>query len=204
MFILGAKSVKTYIDAAMGKVQDDQTFAAKSHQKEALGYLNGAYEILRKENHKWHFANREAWGEEKFDAAYWGTPFDLHQIRDKHMQFFDTAHHGDINELITLRVLLKELEVVKPAPKTDRITAKQAEVTEAVEDLLNRRMAQYHEAVELGRLFGGLPVSVTPHQVTNEYNTTFTRCFYYLAGKFTPLQVILGAMDTLAREKENA
>jgi hypothetical protein len=109
-----------------------------------------------------------------------------------------------LTDLITFRVLLKELEVVKPAPKSDRITAKQAEVTETVVDLIERRMAQYHEAVELGRLFGGLPVSVTPHQVTNEYNTTFTRCFYYLAGKFTPLSVIMAAADKLAREKENA
>jgi len=135
---------------------------------------------------------------------YFAIPFDLHQIRDKHFRLFDEAHHADLTDLITFRVLLKELEVVKPAPKSDRITAKQAEVTETVVDLIERRMAQYHEAVELGRLFGGLPVSVTPHQVTNEYNTTFTRCFYYLAGKFTPLSVIMAAADKLAREKEEA
>ena len=98
---------------------------------------------------------------------YFAIPFDLHQIRDKHFRLFDEAHHADLTDLITFRVLLKELEVVKPAPKSDRITAKQAEVTETVVDLIERRMAQYHEAVELGRLFGGLPVSVTPHQVTN-------------------------------------
>jgi hypothetical protein len=67
--------------------------------------------------------------------------------------------------------------------------------------MIKRRTAQYHEAVELGRLFGGLPVSVTPHLVTNEHNTTFTRCFYYLAGKFTPLSVIMAAADKLASEQ---
>jgi len=77
-------------------------------------------------------------------------------------------------------------------------------VTETVVDLIKRREAQYHEAVDLGRLFGGYPVSVTPHLVTNEYGTTFTRCFYYWAGKFTPLQVILGAIDTLKAERDKS
>lgn len=195
MYNTKAKTVQDYVELAMGKIQDDQTFAAKSHQKEALSYLNSGYEMLRKNNAEYVYAS---------EFSIWDVPFDLHQIRDKHFRLFDEAHHADLTDLITFRVLLKELEVVKPAPKSDRITAKQAEVTETVVDLIERRMAQYHEAVELGRLFGGLPVSVTPHQVTNGYNTTFTRCFYYLAGKFTPLQVILAAMDTLAHEKENA
>jgi hypothetical protein len=188
-------TVQDYVSSAINMTQEDQTFAAKSHQKEALGELNSGYEMLRKKNAEYIYAS---------GFSIWDVPFDLHQIRDKHFRLFDEAHHADLTDLITFRVLLKELEVVKPAPKTDRITAKQAEVTETVVDLIERRMAQYHEAVELGRLFGGLPVSVTPHQVTNEYNTTFTRCFYYLAGKFTPLSVIMAAADKLAREKEGA
>mgnify|MGYP001156857893 FL=1 len=195
MYNIKAKTVQDYVELAMGKIQDDQTFAAKSHQKEALSYLNSGYEMLRKKNAEYIYAS---------GFSIWDVPFDLHQIRTKHMHLFSDDLGNDLDELVTLRVLLKELEVVKPAPKSDRITAKQAEVTETVVDLIERRMAQYHEAVELGRLFGGLPVSVTPHQVTNEYNTTFTRCFYYLAGKFTPLSVIMAAADKLAREKEEA
>jgi hypothetical protein len=190
-------TVQDYVSSAINMTQEDQTFAAKSHQKEALGELNSGYQMLRENNFQFSIDSLSR-------EDYFAIPFDLHQIREKHFRLFDEAHHADLTDLITFRVLLKELEVVKPAPKSDRITAKQAEVTETVVDLIERRMAQYHEAVELGRLFGGLPVSVTPHQVTNEYNTTFTRCFYYLDGKFTPLQVILGAMDTLAREKEEA
>jgi len=190
-------TVQDYVSSAINMTQEDQTFAAKSHQKEALGELNSGYQMLRENNFQFSIDSLSR-------EDYYAIPFDLHQIREKHFRLFDEAHHADLTDLITFRVLLKELEVVKPAPKSDRITAKQSEVTETVVDLIERRMAQYHEAVELGRLFGGLPVSVTPHQVTNEYNTTFTRCFYYLDGKFTPLQVILGAMDTLAREKEEA
>ena len=190
-------TVQDYVSSAINMTQEDQTFAAKSHQKEALGELNSGYQMLRENNFQFSIDNLSR-------EDYFAIPFDLHQIRDKHFRLFDEAHHADLTDLITFRVLLKELEVVKPAPKSDRITAKQAEVTETVVDLIERRMAQYHEAVELGRLFGGLPVSVTPHQVTNGYNTTFTRCFYYLAGKFTPLSVIMAAADKLAREKEEA
>ena len=189
-----AKTVQDYIALAMGQVQDDQTFAAKAHQKEALGYLNGGYDMIRENNREF----LRSLTEEK----YWAIPLDLHQIRDKHTHLFDEVHHANLSELVDLRVLLKLIPVVKPEPKSDRITAKQAEVTATVVDMIKRRTAQYHEAVELGRLFGGLNVSVTPHLVTNEFNTTFTRCFYYLNGKFTPLSVIMAAADTLAREKE--
>ena len=179
-----AKTVQDYIALAMGQVQDDQTFAAKAHQKEALGYLNGGYEMIRKNNFRFSMDSLSR-------EDYFAIPF-------------DEVHHANLNELVTLRVLLKLIPVVKPEPKSDRITAKQAEVTATVVDMIKRRTAQYHEAVELGRLFGGLRVSVTPHLVTNEFNTTFTRCFYFLEGKFTPLSVIMAAADTLAREKEEA
>tara|TARA_R100001377_G_scaffold62366_1_gene38228 strand:+ start:39 stop:668 length:630 start_codon:yes stop_codon:yes gene_type:complete len=192
------KTVQDYINLAWKKVQEDGTFAAKAHQKEALGYLNLAYENVRNANQTWQLAPETRASNED----YWALPFDLHQIRDKHTRLFKDDLCADLARLVELRRLFKNAQVVKPAPKDDRITAKQKEVTDTVVDMIKRRTAQYHEAVELGRLFGGLPVSVTPHQVTNEYNTTFTRCFYYLAGKFTPLQVILGAMDTLAREEK--
>ena len=192
-----AKTVQDYIALAMGQVQDDQTFAAKAHQKEALGYLNGGYDMIRKNNFRFSIDSLSS-------EDYYLIPNDLHQVREKHNRLFDEVYHANLNELVTLRVLLKLIPVVKPEPKSDRITAKQAEVTATVVDMIKRRTAQYYEAVELGRLFGGLNVSVTPHLVTNEFNTTFTRCFYYLNGKFTPLSVIMAAADTLAREKEEA
>ena len=44
-------------------------------------------------------------------------------------------------------------------------------------------------------------MSVTPHQVTNELILRLLDG-YLLDGKFTPLQVIMAAMDTLAAEKK--
>jgi hypothetical protein len=45
-------------------------------------------------------------------------------------------------------------------------------------------------------------VSVTPHHVTNQFGTSFIRCFYYLDGKMTPLNIIMAAAGQLEREKE--
>ena len=42
-----AHTVQNLVDLAMAQLQDDQTFAAKAHQKEALDYLNRAYSLVR-------------------------------------------------------------------------------------------------------------------------------------------------------------
>lgn len=191
---LKAKTVQDHINMALSCVQEDGTFAAKAHQKEAMSILNAGFSMIRENNFRFSIdkLSRE---------DYWAIPFDLHQIRDKHFRLFDEIYHADIKTLVALRADFKAIPVVKPQPKNDRVSEKQSQVTETVVDMIKRRTAQYHEAVELGRLFGGLPVSVTPHLVTNEHNTTFTRCFYYLAGKFTPLSVIMAAADKLASEQ---
>ena len=194
------KTLQDYINLAWKKVQEDGTFAAKAHQKGALGDLNNAYEVVRDANQTWQLAPETRASNED----YWALPFDLHQIRDKHTRLFKDDLCADLARLVELRRLFKNAQVVKPAPKDDRISEKQKQVTETVVDMINRRVAQYHQAVELGRLFGNLPVSVTPHLVTNEHNTTFTRCFFYLSGKLTALSVIMAALDTLNREKENS
>ena len=191
---LKAKTVKDHINMALSCVQEDGTFAAKAHQKEAMSILNAGFSMIRENNFRFSIDNLSR-------EDCWAIPFDLHQIRDKHFRLFDEIHHADIKTLAALRADFKAIPVVKPQPKNDRVSEKQAQVTETVVDMIKRRTTQYHEAVELGRLFGGLPVSVTPHLVTNEHNTTFTRCFYYLAGKFTPLSVIMAAADKLASEQ---
>ena len=44
------KTVQDYVSSAINMTQEDQTFAAKSHQKEALGELNSGYQMLRDNN----------------------------------------------------------------------------------------------------------------------------------------------------------
>ena len=186
-----AHTVQNYIDLAMAQLQNDQTFSAKAHQKEALDYLNRAYSLVREQNNSGN--------------AYencWDIPFDLHQIRDRHFAMFKEEHHVALKELVSLRAIFKFIEVVKPAPKNDAVERKAAEVTKEVKSLLEMRTAQYNRAIDLGRLFNYLPVSVSPHHVTNQYNTSFIRCFYYLNGKMTPLNIIMAAAGQLEREKE--
>jgi hypothetical protein len=186
-----AHTVQNFVDLAMAQLQDDQTFSAKAHQKEALDYLNRAYSLVREQNNSGN--------------AYencWDIPFDLHQIRDRHFVMFKEEHHVALRELVSLRAIFKFIEVVKPAPKNDAVERKAAEVTKEVKNLLEMRTAQYNRAIDLGRLFNYLPVSVTPHHVTNQYNTSFIRCFYYLNGKMTPLNIIMAAAGQLEREKE--
>jgi hypothetical protein len=132
----------------------------------------------------------------------WDQPFDLHQIRDRHFAMFKEEHHAALRELVSLRAIFKFIEVVKPAPKNDAVERKAAEVTNEVKNLFETRMAQYNRAIDLGRLFNYLPVSVTPHHVTNQFGTSFIRCFYYLDGKMTPLNIIMAAAGQLEREKE--
>jgi hypothetical protein len=78
-------------------------------------------------------------------------------------------------ELVSLRAIFKFIEVVKPAPKNDAVERKAAEVTNEVKNLFETRMAQYNRAIDLGRLFNYLPVSVTPHHVTKQLKR---RCAY--------------------------
>jgi hypothetical protein len=194
------RTLQDYINLAWAQYAEDGTFAAKAHQKEALGHLNHAYDTIRSANQTWQLAPETR----ATDDDYYSVPHSLHQIRDKHTRLFKDDLRADLARLVELRRVFKESLVVKPAPRDDRVAATHTKVTETVVDLIKRREAQYHEAVDLGRLFGGYPVSVTPHLVTNEYGTTFTRCFYYWAGKFTPLQVILGAIDTLKAERDKS
>ena len=158
--------------------------------------MSAAYQTIRENNREFAKSlSREDW---------FSIPHDLFQIREKHMRLFDKSFHEDLTRLVSLRGDFKNIEVVKPQPKNSELDKKQKQVIETVTDMIKRKTAQYHQAVELGRLFGGLPVSVTPHLVTNEYNTTFTRCFYYLNGKFTSLGVILAAAAKLEAEKVGA
>jgi len=196
-YYMNINTTQEHINKAFEYMSEDLTFAAKAHQKEAQSLLNAAYDRIRSAN--WVIAIKTLSRGDRFDI-----PMCLFQVREKHMRLFDKKFHNDIKRLISLRADFKDMPIVKPQPKNSEVEKKQKQVIETVTDMIKRRTAQYHEAVELGKLFGGLPVSVTPHLVTNEYNTTFTRCFYYLNGKFTSLAVILAAAAKLEEEKVGA
>lgn len=183
-----------YVSKSLDELQDDNTFTAKAHQKRAFENLGHAYDLLVDEN-KTFYQNSGNW---------WDIPLSLYQIRDKHFKFFEEKHHENLRRLVTLRAMFKDTPIVKPAPKSDKVTKKQNEVLETVVEMIARQKARYYEVLEVGRLFGGLNVTVIPHQVTNQYGTTFTRCFYYLDDKVTALNIICAALAKLELEKQES
>lgn len=179
-----------YVSKSFDELQDDNTFTAKAHQKRAFENLGHAYDLLVDENQ-----NSGNWDH---------IPHYVNQIREKHFKFFEEKHHENLRRIVTFRAMFKDTPIVKPAPKSDTVTKKQNEVLETVVEMIARQKARYYEVLEVGRLFGGLNVTVIPHEVTNQYRTTFTRCFYYLDGKVTALHIICAALAKLELEKQES
>lgn len=135
-------------------------------------------------------------------------PFDLHQVRERHFATF-ARWSGEpaaqlIRALVDMRAAIKAAPVGIARPQASAIEVKAAEVRKTIREQMDARHADYLVALDIGRHFGGLPVSVNAHTVWGHKGAVFTRHFFYLAGKFTALQVIMAAADTLAREKEAA
>lgn len=186
------KTFEEYVNNSYDELKEDGTFSAKAHQKRAFENINYAYDVLRDANNK-----------DKMNAWY-EIPSYAHEVRAKHFKFFEDQHHEKLQMIVDLRAAFKATPIVRPEPKTDKVSKKQAEVLETVVDMIARQKARYYEVLEVGRLFGGLNVTVIPHAVTNQYGTRFTRCFYYLDDKVTALNIICAALAKLELEKQES
>lgn len=205
------RTASFYVDAALDAF--NQGFTSKSAKQSALRDLGRAYEMLRDALHKAVCASAPELSDPANPSeAEWAArgdffranevPFELHQVRDRHLVLFGTwTGNGDeLRRLIELRATIKDAEVVPPvkAEKSERLVRVEA----TLRDLMETRRAQYLEAVELGELFGRLPVTANTHWVINEHGTRFLRTYFYLRGKLTPLNVIVAAAEELERRKE--
>jgi hypothetical protein len=202
------KHLADALDAALDE------FPSKAAQKRVLDTLNRAYDAARDAYGDLYrvelfanderFGGRDAWPAGEFlDARE--VPFDLHHVRDHHVARI-AEYSAELAEVVeaarTARADVKATPVAAKVLKTDEETeARKIAISRTIREEMERLGRMYHEALDLGRAFGGLPVSANVHLVTNQHGTTFVRAFYYLAGKRTPLNVILAAADTLAREK---
>lgn len=91
------KRYENYLEKALALKSD--TYSTQAAKKDVLSYLSRAYEALR--------------GYE-FDA-----PFELHQIRDRHLEIFgDLAEN--VQNLVSLRNEVKDTEVVKAMTKAEK------------------------------------------------------------------------------------
>jgi len=200
-------------------------FTSKSAQKDALGDVNSAYEMLKRELADACLAERtELTGTRDdgstFDyyemndavkAVYWDVPSYPHQFKAKHSLLIRTAF-GDrfesvistIVELVELRDAIKAAPVVAPMKDETKVVA--ARIVESIKARMDRLNVRYLEAIDLTTVFEDgfvmKGLSANSHYVTNEHGTTFLRTYFFLFGKLTPLNLILAAAQEARRQSE--
>jgi len=202
----------------MREAQDllDAGFPTKAAQKRAFDCLNRAYgytkdivhglviDDARMSHPDWQ-TNEDAFRAYRASLDANDLPFDLHLVKPGHIAIasaFAPASSMIIAELVEMRALVKATPIT-PIVK-DETKARVEQVRKSLVDLMAQRKAQYVEALDMAREFNGLPVSVNAHWVRHEQGTVYLRHYFYLRGKLTPLQVLLAAADTYARETEKA
>lgn len=188
-------------------------FLSKAAQKRALDELNRAYDAIRNaaSDNVRAFAFETIPGTEQADYEARNEifrandlPFDLHQVRDRHLPIIDRWLHSgldNVKALIALRAAIKAAEI-SPAPAKPEIEQKAEAVRKAVIDEIEKRKAQFVEGLEIARLFNGLPVSVNAHWVHGHKGAVFLRHFFYLRGKLTPLNMIIAIAEAHEAEKK--
>jgi len=144
---------------------------------------------------------------ELYDSLYWGLPFQLHQVRDKHHFIFRRyGHLNEVIELVAVRNEMKEIGVLPRKPKTaaDKLMS---EIVQELTEALERSKERFFDKLKISR-FEGMEVTVDSHEVINQFGTQFWRFKYFLNGKVTSLQHIVGIATVLederrAKEKAN-
>lgn len=187
----------------------EEGFLSKAAQKRALDQLNRAYSAIHDEVHGAVITQANIDFPEACDARWTlfndnETPFDLHQVRDRHIVIIEkwTDHGAVIRDLIALRAAIKAAEIA--AAPVNEEKAKIETVRKSIIEEMEMRKAQFVEGMEIARLFNGLPVSVNAHWVYGHKGARFIRHFFYLRGKLTPLNMIMAIAQTYEREQEQA
>ncbi|AKF13646.1 hypothetical protein PHIN3_383 [Sinorhizobium phage phiN3] len=154
------------------------------------------------------------------NQAYYGFPFDLHNYRAKHRAAVEAVVGTEalaetfttIEDLFALRLEVKAVEVVKFERKeAGAEEAIKDRVLKSFEEWLKDRKETFDWSKRIIEEFNKevptaedmkLPVSINPVYCRNFHGTTWVRIDWFLAGKKVPFQVIMGAAQTVADEKE--
>jgi hypothetical protein len=192
-------------------------FLSEAARKRAQQDVSRAYEAIRDLAHhaQIDYANATpgldvAPGRGEFFAAN-EMPFDLHQVRDRHLPIFERfgGRAEVVRSLIDLRAAIKAAPVA-PAPARPEVEIKAERVRLSIVEEMKRRNVAFVERLDAARFFnelyprrdGGiaLPVSVNAHWVHGHKGAVFLRHFFYLRGVLTPLNTIIAIAETLERE----
>lgn len=158
-------------------------FANKTKKKDAMGYLNSAYHTL---TNQWT-------GIINWETGVQNAPFDIHAVREKHMDYIkgqDEKHAELVSNLVALRAEMKDAEV---APKKERDTSVERTLKFIGIDpkrFADRPLASEAFAVlremkpeEIKGFRSQHHMTFTAWHVVNEFGTEFYRHMFYLNGK---------------------
>jgi hypothetical protein len=192
------KTAQTYSDSALDAL--NAGFVSKAGQNDAIADLRRAYEIHCEVIASGLLADRSIAG---WNDLYYGKP-DLHNWKPRHSAAYAlwADQVAEIEKLVELRTAIKAAPVNAPARKEP--SPYEVKARETLMDLCKRRNSQYLRAIDLAAVFNGLPVSANTHSCVADTGTPYLRTFYYLAGEFTALSVIIAAADEIARRDRAA
>jgi len=182
---------------------DKAGFTTKQAQKDAIADATRAYDKQAQAICDVLLADRSIGGDD-WSTLYYYVPA-LHNWKPRHNEVYSFAGADILNTiaaLVELRATLKGTAIIAVAPR--EASKYEVATIKTLSELIELRQTQYLRAIDLGEIFGGLPVSANTHQVTNQYGHTFLRTFYYLAGELTSLNVIITAAEELERRSEAA
>tara|TARA_R100000700_G_C3133475_1_gene117758 strand:- start:57 stop:635 length:579 start_codon:yes stop_codon:yes gene_type:complete len=182
-----------YLDKAL-ELGSFSFFTSKAQQKDALDYLNRAYDCLRDTKVYKSSTPQERWLET------YDLPMSLHHVKEKHRTVFQNLSIDCdlVYKLVQCRNDFKNFDIVKPTTKYDKNTALTTghimhiinefvgtTNTKEKEEVFNKSLEEY-----IGKDLWKR-VSHTWHFVTNSHGTKFIRVFWFLDGNFTKLSKIL-------------
>ena len=174
-----------YLDKALD-LGKKSYFTSKAQQKNALDYLNRAYDCLRDTKVRKGTTPQERWLESR------DLPMSLHQVKEKHKTVFQnlSINCDLVYKLVEYRNQFKEFDIVKPTKKNDLSTT-----IKIINDTVgyskeypneSKRNLEHYIGKDLWKR-----VNYTWHFVTNSQGTKFIRVFWFLDGNFTKLSKIL-------------
>tara|TARA_R100001015_G_C4478979_1_gene60084 strand:+ start:38 stop:592 length:555 start_codon:yes stop_codon:yes gene_type:complete len=175
-----------YLDKALD-LGKKSYFTSKAQQKDALDYLNRAYDCLRDTKVRKGSTPQERWLE------ILDLPTFLHHVKEKHRTVFQNLSIDCdlVYKLVEYRNEFKNYEVIKLSKKNHQLIT----LMEIINHTVTKANKNSNEVeVDLKHYLGKdlwKRVSHTWHFVTNSQGTKFIRVFWFLDGNFTKLSKIL-------------
>jgi hypothetical protein len=203
---LRAASAQRRTDAAIAALA--QGFKSEANRKAANADIARAFDDLTSNLRDELIAayptrnEDEAVGVE-FNALYWHLPAGAHVWNAKAAARFAAFpdYCAKVEALAALRVEIKAAPIEpKPVREDHPLLVEARKNAPSFAELNAKRGEQYRDALNIGRVFKGLPVSVNRIFCVNYAGTQWMRLDWFLNDRRVPFSVIAAAHDQLVRE----